>query len=370
MKKNWQPINIILGLLIIGAVCYSSHSLPLLIIVVRLIPAIVLILTRENNFLSFFVLFIVGMTVFLIISLDGFVILGSAVYMFISTILRLFKVRIHAIIGLAIVSILGACFYTEYVTTFLSGDEYGFAREINNNISIELVGDTGQVSTIFYYNRWISPRGVGLPKGKYVYQVISNQEGRVVPFDRWPIFTVNDSGEITQRGLVAKIFDLKDVALRGGFNREGWFPLNIGDYIIQLIRVEKSGKIIVAESNFSIAPYDEQLLSKFTAYMTVNDGSEKFYDSYDKQGEDSVTVWAQSPPGEVIGGKVKYFMENSEGVIDKNSWIGINEDSFRTDASGEPVSLRNLSGNPLPGVYHFQIIIDGKVIYDLKYNCF
>jgi hypothetical protein len=35
--------------------------------------------------------------------------------------------------------------------------------------------------------------------------------------------------------------------------------------------------------------------------------------------------------------------------------------------NGEPVSLRNLSGNPPPGIYHYEIIIDGKVVFDLKY---
>jgi len=66
---------------------------------------------------------------------------------------------------------------------------------------------------------------------------------------------------------------------------------------------------------------------------------------------------------------VKSFMTNKEGDIDETSWMGVIEEPFSTNSDGTPVSLRNLSGNPLPGVYHYQIIIDGNVIFDLKYNC-
>jgi len=201
---------------------------------------------------------------------------------------------------------------------------------------------------------------------------VSKSRGKVVPLDRWPILKVKTNGDITQRGMVINWLNLKNVALHGGFNREGWFPLDIDEYTIQLIKIEKDIRIIVAESNFSIVPYDKQTLSKLTAYLTANDGPEKYYDSYTKKGNASVsvTVWVQSPTGEVIGGKLKSYMENSEGGIDKTSWIGVSEDAFRTNISGEPVSLRNLSGNPLPGVYHYEIIVDGNVLFNLRYNCF
>ena len=368
-KKKWQPVNIILGLLIIGAIFYFYQSQPPFIAYARLIPAIMLILTRKNNFFSFLILFIVGLTVFFITTLDGFLILGSAVYMFISAVLRMFKVRRHAIIGLAVVLILGLGLFWEYESTFISENNLTVTRKINNENSIELVDDTGKISTTFYFNRGISPRGKGLQKGAYVYQVVSKSGGKVVPLDRWPVFKVKTNGDIVQRGIVINWLDLKNVALHGGFNRDGWFPLSLGDYTIHLIKIEKSEGVIVAESNFSIVPYDKQILSKLTAYLAVDGDPNKYYDSYTKKGKDSVTAWVQSPPGEPISGTVKSFLADADGNIDKTSWIGVSEDPFRTGIDGEPVSLRNLSGNPPPGIYHYQILIDGNVVFDLKYNC-
>jgi len=186
---------------------------------------------------------------------------------------------------------------------------------------------------------------------------------------RWPVFKIKTNGEAVQRGMVINWLDLKNVALHGGFNRDGWFPLSLGDYTIQLIKIEKAKRTIVAESDFSIAPYGKEVLSKLTAYLTVEGDPNKYYDSYIKKGKDSVTAWVQSPPGEVISGTMKFFMTNLEGEIEKTSWIGVSEEPFRTNSDGEPVSLRNLSGNPLPGVYHYEIFIDGNSVFDLKYDC-
>jgi hypothetical protein len=107
-----------------------------------------------------------------------------------------------------------------------------------------------------------------------------------------------------------------------------------------------------------------------TVYLTAGDDLSKHYDSYTHKEESiSVTAWAQSPKGEVISGTVRYPMTNSKGDIEKTSWMGVNETGFRTNSDGTPVSLGNLSGSPLPGLYHFQIIIDGNVVSDLKYHC-
>jgi len=368
-EKKWQPINIILGLLIIGFVFYFCKSQPPFVTFLRLIPGLVLILTRKNNIFSFLVLFIVGLSVFFIITPDGFLILGSAVYMFVSTILQAFKVKKHVLISLALILILASGLFWEYKTTFVSEENLPMEREINKEINIELVDDTGQATTTFYFNRGITPIGKGLPKGTYVYQVVNEFKGRVVPLDKWPIFKVKANGDVVQRGMVINWLDLKNVALHGSFNRDSWFPLSLGDYTIQLIKIEKTKRIIVAESNFSIVPYSQQILSKLTAYLTVDGDPNKYYDTYTKKGKDSVTVWVQSPKGEAISGTVKYFMTDTKGNIDKTSWIGVGEDAFRTNIDGKPVSLRNLSGNPPPGIYHYQILVDGKVIFDLKYDC-
>jgi len=367
-KKKWQPVNIILGLLIIGLVLYFSKSQPPFITLPKLIPGLVLILTKKNNFFSFLVLFIVGLTVFFLTTPDGFLILGSAAYMFISAILRMFKVKKHALIALALVLVSALGLFWEYKTTFVSEDNLSIGREINSEISIELIDDASQVSTDFYFNREIAPRAKGLAKGTYVYQVVSESKGKVVPLDRWPIFKVNAHGKISQRGLVINCLDMKGVALHGEFNQANWFPLSLGDYTIQLIKIEKAKRTIVTESNFSIVPYDKEMISKLTAYLTVDGDPNKYYDSYTRKGPEGITVYVQSPKGEVISGTVKRYIANDDGDIDKESWIGITESSFSTNINGEPVKLWGLGGNPLPGIYHYQILIDGKVIFDLKYN--
>ena len=63
------------------------------------------------------------------------------------------------------------------------------------------------------------------------------------------------------------------------------------------------------------------------------------------------------------------YIIDSDGNIEKTSWVGVTESTFRTGLDGQPVSLRNLSGNPFPGIYHYEIIIDGNVVFDLKYDC-
>lgn len=368
-KKRWQPVNIILGLLIIGFIFYFCWPNSSFASFIRLIPAIVLILTKKNNIISFIVLFLFGLTIFFLPTGDALLILVSAMYMFFSAILRMFGVKYYIIIGLTIALVLGLSLLWEYSSTFVSENSLTMRKEINNKNGIELVGDTGKISTTFYFNRGISPRGKGLQKGTYAYQVIKKSGEIVVPLNKWPIIKVKTNGDVVQRGVVVNWLDLKNVALRGGFNQDGWFLLGLGDYTVQLVKIEKPMGIIIAESNFSIVPYDKQILSKLTAYLKVDDDPNKYYDSYTKKGNDSVTAWVQSPLGEAISGTVRFFMTNSDGDIEKTSWIGVTENAFRTSIDGEPVSLRNLSGNPLPGIYHYEIIIDGNVVFDLKYNC-
>ncbi|MDP2964491.1 MAG: hypothetical protein Q8N39_00475 [Pelolinea sp.] len=374
-KKKWQPINILLGLLIISLVFYAiqSQSLnlpPLLFAFLRIIPALILIFTKRNNCFSFLFLLIFGLTVFFITTIDGFVIIGSAMYMFLSTVLRMFKVKKYAVIGLAFSLIFGLGLSWEYASTFISDRNLTITRKMNAETSIELVGDTGEISTNFHFNRGISPRGKGLKKGTYVYQVVSKSKGMSVPLTKWPVIIIKANGDVIQRGLVVNWLDLKDVALHGTFNLDKRFPLGLGDYSIMLIKIEKNEGVIVAESNFSIVPYDEQIYSKLTAYLTVDGDPNKYSDSYTKKEGDSVSVsaWVQSTSGEEISGILKFFMANSNGDIEKTSWVGVSETAFKTNPDGTPTKLRNLSGNPLPGIYHFQIVIDGNVVYDLKYT--
>jgi len=290
--------------------------------------------------------------------------------MLLSTVLRVFKVKKYAVIGLAFSLVLGLGLYWEYASTFISDRNITITRKMDAETSIELVGDTGEISTTFHFNRGISPRANGLKKGTYVYQMISKSGGMIIPFTKWPVVIIKANGDVIQRGFVINWLGLKDVALHGTFNLDKWFPLSLGDYSIMLIKIEKDEGVIIAESNFSIIPYGEQIYSKVTAYLAVDGDPNKYYDSYTKKEGDSVSVsaYVQSLSGEEVSGILKFFMANSNGDIEKTSWVGVSETAFKTNSDGTPICLRNLSGNPLPGIYHFQIIIDGNVVYDLKYT--
>lgn len=293
--------------------------------------------------------------------------------MFFSMILRLFKIKWYIAIGLVAALIIGFGLIWENANIVVPEDSLTIIKEIDNENNIELINDTGKISTTFNVNRVIFPNGKGLQEGIwYAYRIIQAREGgggrAVYPLDKWPIFKIKKSGDVVQRGIITRWLNLKDVALHNEFNKDFWLPLSIGDYTIQLVKIEKPKGIIVAESNFSIVAYDKEMISKLTAYITVKGDSNKYYDSYTRKGPESMTVWVQSPKGEVISGTVKRYIANDDGDIDKESWIGITESSFRTNVNGEPVGLWNLSGNPLPGVYYYEIIIDGNVVFDLKYK--
>lgn len=359
-KKEWQPVNIVLGLLIIGCAFYFSFPKSSFIAIARLIPAILLIFTKKNNLFVFIVLILFSATLLLLPTLDAFLILVSAIYMFFSSILRTLKVKRYIAIGLIIASIFGLWMFKEMIFDKMQSyapQGMNLKKELSGSNSIELISFNNEVSTEFNKGQVIYPRETGLQKGvKYACMVVS-KAGLVIPLDRWPIFKSDRSGGVFKSG---------------GFNDGEWLPLDTGDYTIQLVRIEERQGVIIAESNFSIVPYDKQTLSKMTAYFTVEGDPNKYYGSYTRKGNksESVTAWIQSEKGETISGTVKDYMSNLEGVIDEKSWIGVTEKPFKTDPSGEPVHLGNLSGNPLPGVYNHEIIVDGKTIFHLKYFCF
>jgi hypothetical protein len=373
-KKKWQPVNIILGLLMIACIFYFNgpqNGLQSIVAYSRLIPAIALILTKKNNIFTLGVLLLFGLTIFFLPTGDGFMFLVAIIYMFISMILRLFKIKWHIAIGLAVALIIGFGLLWENTNITVPENSLTIIQEINNENSIELVDDTGKISATFNVNRVISARGKGLQEGTwYAFRIIQARDGgggRVIySLDKWPIFTVMKNGDVVQRGIITQWLNLKDVALRNEFNKDFWLPLSIGDYTIQLVKIEKSKGIIVAESNFSIVAYDKEMISKLSAYLTVEGDSNKYYDSYTRKGSGGMTVWVQSPKGEVISGTMKMYKANYDDDIDKES--GIMENSFRTNANGEPVGLWNFGGNPPPGIYHYEIIVDGNVVFDLKYK--
>ena len=141
--------------------------------------------------------------------------------------------------------------------------------------------------------------------------------------------------------------------------------MHTGGYTIQLVRLEKEQGIIVAESNFSVIPYDKQTLSELVAYLTVDNDPNKYYDSYTvKTDEFGVTAWVQIPKGKMVSGTVKFFKTNYDGVIEKTPWDSVR--GFKTNSNGEPVSISGMSGRIPPGIYHFQIAVEDDILADLK----
>ena len=371
-KKKWQPVNIMMGLLMIGFIVYfnrSSKGPESVVAYSRCIPAIALILTRKNNIFMLSVLLFFGITIFFLPTADTFIFFVAILYMFFSTILRLFKIKWHIAIGLVAALVIGLGLLWENANIVVPENSLTIIKETDNDISIELVDDTGKISTTFNSNRVISLSGKGLPEGIwYACRIIlAREEGRAVyQLDNWPIFKIKKTGDVVQRGIITRWLNLKDVAVRNEFNKDFWLPLTIDDYTLQLVKIERSEGIIVAERNFSIVAYDKEAISKLTAYIMVEGDLNKYYDSYTRKGSEGISVWVHSLKGEVISGTVKRYITNYEGDSDKES--SFMESSFSTNINGEPVRLWSFGGNPLPGIYHYEIIIDGNVVFDLKYK--
>jgi len=361
-KKRWQPVNIILGLIIIGCVLYFSLPHSSFIAILRLIPAVILILTKKNNIFTAIALCLFGLTLFLLPSLDAFLLLVAAVYMFFSALLRMYKVKWHVVIGLAVAVVFGLVgFYTlaiEKMQTFVSESSLVIVREIDDRSGITLssTGNEADISTTFNPRQPIYPIEKGLQKDvDYACRIINKTGEAVIPLDKWPVFKLKENSDSVQRGV---------------FNDADYLPLHTGDYNIQLVRLEKEQGIIVAESVFSVVLYDKQILSEFVAYLTEDSHpGEKYFYSYtvNNTGENdkfSVSVWAQTPKGKTISGTVKFFKTNYDGVIEKTPWDS--ERGFKTNSNGEPVSISSMSGRIPPSIYHFQIAVEDDILADLK----
>ena len=356
-KKRWQPVNIILGLIIIGCVLYFTlpHSLP--IAIVRLIPAVILILTRKNNVFTAIALCLFGLTLFILPYLDAFLLLVAAVYMFFSALLRMRKVKWHVMIGLAVAVVFGLIgFYKltfEKIQTFVSESSLVIVREIDDRSGITLssTGNEADISTMFNPRKPIYLIAKGLQKNvNYACRIINETGEAVIPLDKWPVFKLKGNSDSVQRGI---------------FNDTDYLPLHTGGYTIQLVRLEKEQGIIVAESNFSVIPYDKQTLSELVAYLTVDNDPNKYYDSYTvKTDRMSVKAWVQIPKGKTVSGTVKFFKTNYDGVIEKTPWDSVRV--FKTNSNGDPVSISGMGGRIPPGIYHFQIAVEDDILADLK----
>lgn len=363
-KKKWQPVNIILGLLIMGCTFYFAWSSSSFIAIIRLIPAILLILTRKNNIFVSIVLLLFGLTIAIVPTFDAFLLLVSAVYMFSSALLRVFKIKQYIAIGSAIALVFGLwmlfgphAIVLQKRPIFFHENKLVMVKEIDSRSNIVLSSSRNDtdISTAFNPGLPIYPVWKGLQKsGSYACRIIDKAGNVVIPLDKWPVFKIqlkSDGNNDWQSGV---------------FNDGDYLPLRIGDYIIQLVRVEKGQGIIIAESNFSIVPYDKQTLSEIVAYLTSdNDPGIKFYDSYTvKTDKFGVKLWVQAPKGKIIAGTVKFYKTNYDGIVEKTSWDS--EYGFKTGADGKPLFVRAMGGRIPPGIYHFQIMLGDTVVADLK----
>lgn len=361
--KKWQPINIIFGLIIAIAVVYYSSS-DMLVLTLRLLAALVLIFTKRSNFLSFLVLFILSATVIFSHTPDVILIIAAASYMLVSSILRIFRVKNYALIGMIVIVVFGLAIFTEYETTFVSEKNLNIKREINNGYSIVLRGYGGNYSDVYNSGQVINPEASGLSSGTYAYRIVEENGEIFIPLDKWPVFNVF-GGKMFQRGFVVNFLNIQGVALHGTFNSGKWIILEQGNYTIQLVKISRKQATIVSERKFSIIPYSEGDLSGLETYMTVDDGPQKYYDTYTHSGNSSVsvTVWVKAPSGRRITGRMKSFLVSPSGEI---SSLYQSETQFETNEDGNPKAVSNMSGHILPGIFHIQVIIDGNIIRDLK----
>lgn len=374
IKKKWQLVNIILGLITIGLVFYFSWPVywqeSSIVVYLRFIPGIVLILTRKNNIFSFIPILLVGLLVLSFPTVDGFFIILAAVYMLFSAILRMFRVKLYLEIGLVITLLLGLGLFWDYSTTFVSEDSLTIIKKINNGTGIKLITSTGEASTTFNFNQIISTTEQGLAQGgKYALRVLNKSGEVVIPLDKWPILKVKNNGEILQRGNVVRWIQMKDIALYGTFNNGAWFPLALGDYKIQLVEIDEPKGIIVSEANFSIVAYDQKTLSNVKTYITSGGDPNQYYDTYTydssgSSGKMDIIIWVQSSKGSSLSGTRKFFRINFEGEIEETPWDG--EYKFSTDIEGIPIGIGDMEGSFAPGIYHNQIMFDNIVFADLK----
>jgi len=268
----------------------------------------------------------------------------------------MFKVKYYMMIGLVIALVVSGWLFfklaVERKQTFISENNVTIMREINDRVSIVLSSSPSEsdLSTEFHPLQRIYPIEKGLQKGiNYACRVINRSGEVVIPLDKWPVFKSHDN-----------------VEQKGEFNNGNYLPLDFGEYKIQLVKIENSKGIIIAENNFSIVPYSEEELSRIVAYLTSdNDPGQKSYDSYTVKTQTfGVKAWVQAPKGKAISGKLKFYKTDRNGVVEKTPWD--REDIFTTPSDGEPYYVKGISGRIPPGIYHFQIIINNKVFKDLK----
>jgi len=272
---------------------------------------------------------------------------------------------------LAIILIGGLALFLDHKLALISERKINLTKDINSEIHVELGDANGKAQTTFNYDQMISPRQRGLKIGDlYAYRVLDKSNKVVIPLDKWPLsITISETSRI-KLGKIMHWLNFKDIAIHGTFNHGIWLPLNIGDYTIQLVKIVFSKGVIVTESNFSIVAYSKGVVSQVVAYMKVEGETDMYSDVYTKKrSPEDITVQVKTPEGVVVSGKIKSYLTDYDGKLVENPWIAPSERPFTTRSDGQPLSLGGMGGNPPPGIYNFEILINDNVIAHLKYIC-
>lgn len=242
-------------------------------------------------------------------------------------------------------------------------------KYIDNKINLVLENEAGLASTTFSEKLPIIVRAEGLGQGKnYAYRItqVGQDDAIVYPLDNWPIFKINQNGEISQRGLITRVLKLNNYALGNIFNKDFQLPLALGDYTIQLVELEKPNAIIVSESSFSIVAFDAKSVEKLIAYMTAEGNITKHFRLYKRNGPEVISIWAQTPNGYFVSGIMKSYFTDYNGVVDRESSFVVTETPFNTSVNGNSINLDTLDGDLAPGLYVYEFIVDGRLILKLK----
>jgi hypothetical protein len=275
----------------------------------------------------------------------------------------------YLLLGFVLVLIIGSALLWENSQMIVTESSLNITEDIDTRISLTLENEGGLSSTSFNENLPIILQWEGLEQDKnYACRItVSGKDEAVVyPLDNWPIFKIKQNGEISQRGLITRVLKLNNYALGNKFNKSFALPLTLGDYTVQLVEIEKPNAIIVSESNFSIVAFDAKSVEKLIAYTTAEGNLTKHFRSYTRIGAEVISIWAQTPKGYFVSGILKTYFTDYNGVVDRESAIGVNETPFSTSVNGTSINLDSLEGDLAPGIYVYEFIVDGKLILKLK----
>lgn len=369
---TWQPVNIILGILVLLSVplnlfrLYFHILLLPVLFIFAVVSAFIIIRTQKNNFLSGLFLLIIGLVqnflistnspalwyilgspdfagqglgLTLIIYFGNCLILISGIYMLCSAVFLMVKKEPFILQSLAIafLLILGwNAISSMNAPRFVQESQLEISEALDPNIRVYMTGETqagpASFKTSFFSGEPFFPMEEGLAAGtEYGFRVVYPNASAAVPL------------KMTDRIRVGR-----GTEGSGMFNSKQDTLLD-GNYTLELVKVEKNKGLIVGRTNFSIIPVD---VSQLKFWLTLKESSERnstiLLESFDSV---DMHVWVQGPSGSKISGVLQ--VKKLDGTI---RW----QENFETSPSGEPVRIFNMSGTP--DNYNLELLVAGRVV--------